>query len=218
MDADFWQERWRQGQIGFHQPEFHPGLAQYWPGLGIGPGARLLVPLCGRSLDMVWLARRGHPVLGVELSPIAVAGFFEHESLAARQAPAGPFTRHTAGPYEILQGDFFQLTSATAGAVGGWYDRAALVALPPALRRRYVRHLGGLLDPGVRGLLVTHEYVQEQMDGPPFSVPDAEVRQLFEPMFDVGLLHRQDVIAGNTKFAERGLDSFHELIYRLVRR
>ena len=109
MQADFWLERWRQGQIGWHQPDVHPALLKYWPGLDVDPSKRVFVPLCGRSLDMIWLARRGHPVLGVELSPIAASEFFSHESLSASQSPAGRFVRHTAGRYEILKGDFFDL-------------------------------------------------------------------------------------------------------------
>lgn len=218
MQADFWLERWRQGQIGWHQPEFHPALLEYWPGLGVDPSRRVFVPLCGRSLDMIWLARRGHPVLGVELSPIAAAGFFGHESLSASQSPAGRFVRHAAGRYEILQGDFYDLSPANAGVIGAWYDRAALIALPPDLRARYAESMSELLAPGTRGLLITAEYDQEMMSGPPFSVMEDEVRALFDPGFEVELLERQDVIAGNPRFVERGLASLHEAVYRLTRR
>ncbi len=218
MQADFWLERWRQGQIGWHQPEFHPALLKYWPGLGVDPSQRVFVPLCGRSLDMIWLARRGHPVLGVELSPIAAAEFFGHESLSASQSPAGRFVRHAAGRYEILQGDFFDLSPANAGVIGAWYDRAALIALPPDLRARYAESMAALLVPGTRGLLITAEYPQERMSGPPFAVMEDEVRALFDPRFEVELLERQDVIGDNPRFIERGLESLHEAVYRLTRR
>ena len=218
MQADFWLERWRQGQIGWHQPEFHPALLKYWPALGVEPSQRVFVPLCGRSLDMIWLARRGHPVLGVELSPIAAAEFFGHESLSASQSQAGRFIRHAAGRYEILQGDFFDLSPANAGVIGAWYDRAALIALPPDLRARYAEGMAALLAPGTRGLLITAEYPQERMSGPPFAVMEGEVRALFDPGFEVELLERQDVIGGNPRFIERGLESLHEAVYRLTRR
>lgn len=218
MKPEFWHERWQQGQVGFHQPDFHPALERYWPGLGVEPPVRVFVPLCGRSLDMIWLARRGHGVLGVELSPIAAAGFFEHESLQPETSPAGAFTRHAAGPYELLQGDFFDLDRDAVGAVGGWYDRAALVALPPDMRRQYVRHLATLLPSGARGLLLTHDYPQEQMDGPPFSVPADEVRELYATDFELELLSSRDVIASAGRFAERGIGHFIELVFRVVRR
>ena len=218
MDTDFWHERWRLGQIGFHQPDHHPALAHWWHHLGIASGGRVLVPLCGRSLDMVWLAQRGHPVIGVELSPIAAAGFFEHESLKPQRTAAGSFARLSAGHYVILEGDFFELTASTLGEVAGWYDRAALIALPDAMRLRYAELLGRLLPAGTRGLLVTHEYDQARMAGPPFSVPVDEVRDLFGDAFDVELLERHETIATNPKFAERGLDSFHEAVFRLARK
>ncbi|MBS1201298.1 MAG: thiopurine S-methyltransferase [Proteobacteria bacterium] len=218
MQADFWLERWRQRQIGWHQPDFHPALEKYWPTLGIDPSARVFVPLCGRSLDMIWLARRGHPVLGVELSPIAASEFFGHEALSASPSVAGRFIRHAAGPYEILQGDFFDLTPAMAGAIGAWYDRAALIALPPDLRVRYADRIAGMLAPGTCGLLITAEYAQEKMAGPPFAVMADEVHALFDAGFEVELLERQDVTAGNPRFVERGLDRLHEAVFRLVRR
>jgi thiopurine S-methyltransferase len=218
MEPEFWHQRWQQGQIGFHQPDFHPSLARYWPGLGVDPERRVFVPLCGRSLDMIWLARRGHPVLGVELSPVAAAGFFEHEKTEPQVAPRGPFAAYTSEGYEILQGDFFELVPPIAGPIEAWYDRAALIALPPPMRRRYAEHLGGLLAAGARGLLITLEYPQEQMDGPPFSVSIDEVHELFDREFTVELLEREDVLAANPRFAERGLDCFYEAIFRLERR
>jgi thiopurine S-methyltransferase len=228
MDAEFWHERWQQGQIGFHQPDFHPALPRYWPRLDLRPGSRVFVPLCGRSLDMVWFAQRFHPVLGVELSPIAAAGFFEHESLTPLRFTHGAFQLYAASNYEILQGDFFDMAPGDAGAIHGWYDRAALIALPPDMRQRYAAHLAGLLAPGARGLLITLEYPPEKMDAPPpFSVPVHEVLALFEQDFTVELLERRDVLAAtepaaarsaNSRFLERGLDHLYEAVFRLERR
>jgi thiopurine S-methyltransferase len=218
MEAGFWHERWQQGQIGFHQPDYHPALPRYWPGMGIDPGVRVFVPLCGRSLDMVWLAQHGHPVLGVELSPIAARGFFEHEAMPPQVSQKGRFSAYVAAGYEILQGDFFDLDRGAVGAIEAWYDRAALVALPLPMRRRYVEQLAGLLEPGARGLLVTLEYPQAKMAGPPFSVSTDEVHELFDRDFAVDLLERQDALACNPRFVERGLDCLHEAVFGLSRR
>lgn len=217
MDPQFWHERWQQGQIGFHQPDFHSALERYWPDLDVARDGRVFVPLCGRSLDMVWLARRGHTVLGIELSPIAAAGFFEHESVSPQRTQHGPFTRYAASGYEILQGDFFDLTPELTGTIGGWYDRAALIALPPAMRVRYAEHMARLLSPGTCGLLITHEYPQQQMAGPPFSVPVTEVHELFGRAFTIKLLERRDTLTENPRFAERGLDWFFEAVFGIVR-
>jgi thiopurine S-methyltransferase len=218
MDPQFWHERWQQGQIGFHQPDYHPALLREWPGLGLDSGSRVFVPLCGRSLDMAWLAQRGHRVVGIELSPIAVEGFFRHESLAPAVSAMGALSRHAAGPYELVCGDFFELTAETLGPVAGWYDRAAVIALPPALRRHYAAHLAALLPRGARGLLVTHDYVQAEMDGPPFSVTPEEVAELFAASFTVELVERKDCLPDNPRFRERGLSAFHESIFRMSRR
>lgn len=218
MDPAFWHERWEQGQIGFHQPDHHPALLATWPTLGLADRARVFVPLCGRSLDMVWLAARGHDVVGIELSPIAVEGFFAHERLEPRRDRVGPLERWRAGRYELLCGDFFDLGQGLLGDVAGWYDRAALVALPPDLRRRYVERLAGLLPAGARGLLVTVDYDQARMDGPPFSVPPLEVEGLHAEAFDVEPVSRHDCLPENPRFRERGLDALFESSFRLTRR
>ena len=81
MDAEFWLERWREGRTHFHQTRITPLLQKYWPTLAVPKGGRVLVPLAGKSLDMVWLAAQGHAVLGVELSQLAVDQFFEENEL-----------------------------------------------------------------------------------------------------------------------------------------
>ncbi len=216
MHPEFWHERWQQGQIGFHQPDYHDGLTRYWPTLGAK--GRVLVPLCGRSLDLAWLARQGHDVTGVELSPIAAAGFFEHERLTPVVTHDGVFGHYTAAGIEILQGDFFDLEAGRDHRFDACYDRAALIALPADMRSRYATHLGRLLRPGATGLLVTLEYDQERMPGPPFSVPVAEVEALLGRDFALDLLETRDIIGQEPKFAARGLTSFVETVFALRRR
>lgn len=218
MDPQFWHERWRQGQIGFHQPDYHPALLATWPTLGLPAGSRVFVPLCGRSLDMVWLAAQGHTVVGVELSPIAVEGFFAHERLTPTRDAVDGVERWRAGRYELLCGDFFDLGARALGEIAGWYDRAALVALPADMRRRYVERLAQLLPSGARGLLLTHDYDQAEMEGPPFSVPPMEVEALYGAAFDIEPVSRHDSLPANPRFRERGLSSFFESCFRLRRR
>ena len=142
MDPEFWQKRWRERQVGFHQSAPHPFLERWWPSLGVPPGARVYVPLCGKSLDMVWLAVRGYSVVGSELSAIAVEEFFgEQRHTDVKAETRGPFEVHRTGAYELLQGDALQLTPELLGPVQAAYDRAALVALPPEMRGRLRRKL-----------------------------------------------------------------------------
>jgi thiopurine S-methyltransferase len=215
---DFWHERWQTGQIGFHQSAVHPFLARWWSRLELPPEARVYVPLCGKSLDMVWLAERGHRIVGSELSPIAIHGFFTERGLEPAQSDEPGFRRHAAGPFEILEGDALALTPGLLGPVAAAYDRAALVALPPDLRRTYAESLAQLLPRGAKTLLIAFEYPQEMKGGPPFSVEAAEIRELFEPSFRVNEVERLDILAESPKFAEVGIPALHETAFLMERR
>jgi thiopurine S-methyltransferase len=218
MHHDFWHERWQIGQIGFHQSTVHPFLARWWPTLGVPAASRVYVPLCGKSLDMVWLAERGHAIVGSELSPIAIRDLFASQGLEPLRSEQGGFVRHSAGPYTILEGDALALTTDQAGPIEAVYDRAALVALPPEMRAAYAASLARLTSPGVQALLVAFEYPQEMKGGPPFSVAAAEIRELFETAFTVREVERLDILAESPKFAEIGIPALHETAVVLGRR
>ena len=217
MHQDFWHERWQTGQVGFHQSTIPPLLERWWPSIGAPASARVYVPLCGKSLDMAWLAARGHRVVGSELSPIAIRDFFASQSLEPARTTGGSFTRHAAGPYELLEGDALALTPATLGPIDAVYDRAALVALPPDMRAAYAESMAGLVPRGAAMLLIAFEYPQEMKGGPPFSVPEEEIRARFGTAFAIDVLERVDVLAGNPKFAEFGIPALHEIAVRLTR-
>jgi thiopurine S-methyltransferase len=215
MHHDFWHERWRTRQIGFHQTSPHPFLERWWPTLDVEPDARVYVPLCGKSLDMIWLAVRGHTVVGSELSPLAVHEFFGEQGTNAVIEQHGPFRRHAANAFEILEGDAFELTAGLLGPVQAAYDRAALVALPPPLRAAYAESFARLMPPGSRTLLVAFEYPQQLKDGPPFSVEPDEVRGLYGGQFEITELERVNIIAESPKFAEEGIPALYEVAYSL---
>jgi thiopurine S-methyltransferase len=218
MHHDFWHERWQIGQTGFHQSVVHPFLARWWPTLGLPANARVYVPLCGKSLDMVWLADRGHAIVGSELSPIAIQDFFAGQGLEPARSEQDGFIRHTTGPYTILEGDALALTMEQTGPIEAIYDRAALVALPPEMRAAYAASLARLASPAVQALLVAFEYPQEMKGGPPFSVEAAEIRELFEAAFTVREVERLDILAASPKFAEIGIPALHETAVVLERK
>lgn len=217
MDADFWLERWREGHTGFHQNRVTPLLQKYWPSLSLPSDSRVLVPLCGKSLDLIWLAEQGHRVLGVELSPLAVDQFFTENHLQPKIHDSSLGRRHVAGNIEIICGDIFALDADTLAECAGVYDRAALIALPADMRKRYAQHIYASLSSRYRGLLLTLDYRQEQMDGPPFSVGDAEVMAIFGTHSNVEVIDRRDILAKEPKFAERGLTQLDTVVYRLSR-
>jgi thiopurine S-methyltransferase len=217
MHEDFWQARWARNEIGFHANEVNPYLQRYWPDLAMPGGARVLVPLCGKSLDLAWLAAQSCRVVGVELAQKAVEDFFATHELQAQISQEGAFKVYRAGSLEIYCGDFFALTAQQLGVCQALYDRAALIALPAEMRARYVAHLRELLAPGCQGLLVTLDYPQAEMQGPPFALDEDEVRGLFQSGWQMRLVEARDVLGENVKFRQRGLTRLDERAYRLIR-
>jgi thiopurine S-methyltransferase len=216
MEKEFWLERWQRDEIGFHQNETNPYLRQYWHELQLDPGSRVFVPLCGKSLDMLWLRGEGHSVLGVELSPVAVEAFFMENGYTPEHDTSQRFERCEADGIRILCGDFFNLERDDLAQVSAVYDRASLVALPPGMRERYVRHLVDILPDGTRILLVTFDYPQAEMSGPPFAVSVDEVEALYRKHAEVRLLAQVDALALTPRFQERGLSRLHENIFLLT--
>jgi len=215
MDPDFWHERWKTNQIGFHQGDVNSYLVRYWPSLTLNEGDRILVPLCGKSRDMFWLLEQGFAVTGVEISPLAVEAFFTENRLTPVISREPRCVRWKTGTLEILCGDFFELERCDIGICQGVYDRAALIALPPAMRARYVNHLSNLLEQQVRGLLLTMDYNQSEMEGPPFSVSDEEVSQLYADTCTVQQLSRTDILHSQPRLLERGLTRLSEQAWRM---
>jgi len=215
MKKDFWMERWDRGEIGFHQDEVNPYLIQYWPQLHITRDSMVFVPLCGKSRDMLWLREQGHPVLGVELSAIAVQAFFNENGYSPQHASEGRFDSCEADNIRILCGEFFDLCKDNLAKVGAVYDRASLIALPPEMRESYARHLISILPPATQILLVTVDYPQAEMQGPPFSVAAEEVTALYRDYANVRSLAKLDVLAKNPRFRERGLGRMQECIYMM---
>jgi thiopurine S-methyltransferase len=218
MEKEFWMERWERHEIGFHQDEVNPYLRQYWQELNASRHGTVFVPLCGKSRDMLWLRKRGHPVLGVELSPIAVQAFFGEHGYTPHHTREGKFDICAADNIRILCGDFFDLCKDDLTHVTAVYDRASLVALPPEMRERYARHLVSILSPGTQILLITFDYPQQEMQGPPFAVSVDEVRALYRDRAEVRLLAQLDVLQQNPRFQQRGLSGLHENIFLLILR
>lgn len=219
MEPDFWHSRWQKNEIGFHKDGVNLYLQSYWEHLELELPARcpVLVPLCGKSNDLLWLNRQGHPVLGVEISPIAVEAFFRENGLEPEISKRDGIEHWRHGDIEIICGDLFALPRETFQEIGAVYDRASLVALPEGLRRRYAEFLSGALPDKVKILLVSLEYPQEQMDGPPFSVSDGEVRANYGGNFEITALASQDMLHDNPHLQQRGVTRLLEKVYKLSR-
>jgi thiopurine S-methyltransferase len=217
LQPEFWHERWRTGQIGFHQPAVDRHLGRYWPELGLAANSRVFVPLCGKSLDLQWLREQGHSVVGVELSAAALESFCMEQGVPARRRTLDRFDVYEAAQLQLYRGDFFALTPELLGSFAAVYDRAALISWTPELRSAYVTHVAALSRPRTQTLLIVTEYPQAQMSGPPFSLGIEEINRLYSGTHSAQELSREDILANEPRLRSRGVTQLHEVCYRLTR-
>jgi thiopurine S-methyltransferase len=225
MEIDFWLERWNNNQTGFHQQQVNPYLVYLYgkkgPAVKKRQELKVFVPLCGKSKDMLWLSQNGYQVFAIECSDRAVKDFFEENALNYRHAKKDEHALYQsndlASQIEIFQGDFFGLQQSDLEGITDIFDRASLVALPVEMRQQYVDKMVELQKPGIRTLLVTLTFDSAEMNGPPFSVSEEEVHQLYENNFSIEKLMIKDVINEEQGLKKRGLTALKETVYKLVR-
>ena len=210
VETEFWLQRWREGSTPWHEGVPNAALRRHVDGLGLRPGDRVFVPLCGKAEDMWWLHERGLEVLGIDLSPLAAREFLSVHGLEHTETPGSRFSVLESPGFRLLAGDFFALEAADLAGVAAVYDRAALVALPAPMRRRYARHLVELLEAPM--LLVSMIYPEHEIDGPPFPVPESEVRALFGDRRRIRHLGEEDIIE-RSSLRKRGVTRLHEHTY-----
>ena len=217
MDPSYWQNKWQIQDIGFNQTKPNPLLQRYIDRLQLQQNARIFVPLCGKTIDMIWLAQQGYEVIGVELSDIACDAFFTEHHIEPQITQIDQFTvyQHPSARITLLSGDFFKLTKEILGPFDAVYDRAALIALPPKLRPQYVQHLTELLAPNTAILLITLAYPQDTFSGPPFSVEEMEVEALFGGKLAITKLYHQEISKMPTHLQNKGLTTSIEEVFCL---
>ncbi|MEM9774864.1 MAG: thiopurine S-methyltransferase [Chloroflexota bacterium] len=208
MRSEFWLTVWENGNLGFHLDQTNPFLMKFWSQMGLEAGDPVFVPLCGKTLDMVWLAEQKHPVMGVELSPIAAEDFFTENNIEATLSADNKFSVWHGGDIEIKVGNFFDITADDLKDTKAVYDRASIVALPPTMRQDYAKHLNKILTIDTKILMLTFEYDQDIVEGPPHSVTHTEIRHLFESNFLINKLDSRDLIERAKGMQAAGLKSF----------
>lgn len=195
METQFWLDKWKEDDLGFHQTQVNKTLAEHFAALEIPKGSRIFVPLCGKTLDMVWLLKQGYQVVGIELSPIAIEDFFKEIGVTPEVTKVGPLTRYSAKDIDLYVGDIFNLDQNILGDVNAVYDRAALVALPDNMRRRYAPHIATITGKAPQFLLC-FEYDQSLMSGPPFSIETPIVRELYDGLYTAIPITRTEIPGG----------------------
>ena len=216
QDNHLWLQCWLEQRTDFHQTVVNPFLSKFWPGLGLAENSRVFVPLCGKSLDMLWLAAQGHEVIGVELSPIAVKDFFTENDLLPTITEIGQFTLWSHGRLNILCGDFFVLTKADLGLFNTVYDRAALTALPENIRALYVTHLKNLLPDSAKVFLLTIEDAAENATMSQANGVDEEISKLYSSGFDIDLAYVESVYEPDSESPVQALKRAEYKVYRLT--
>lgn len=200
-----WLERWQEGRIGWHEAAGNRSLKRHWHGTGL----RVLVPLCGKSVDMLWLAQQGNEVTGVEISAIAAREFFTDNDLLYTRSADGARYQATDLPVTLVCGDYFAFDDAGFDA---HYDRGALVALPADVRARYAAHTTARLTADPVQLVITLEYEQACVDGPPFSVSADELLSYWPALESVDAY--DDIANAPPKFREAGLTEMREVVWQ----
>jgi len=207
MEISFWESKWRKGQIGFHMENGYEPLKKYWQKLEIIKNPNVLVPLCGKSVDLVWLAGQGAQVYGIEVIKQAVLDFFRDQQITPAESKENDLKLYKAGPIEIWNGDFFRVKPELMPSIDVVYDKGGLVALPLDSQKRYVEKLYSFTHPKSKILLHHFEYPQDEMEGPPFSIPLARIRELFGDKYTIRTLLQETSNTKYEKFRERGLKS-----------
>ena len=209
---EFWHNRWYEQQIDWHKTVFNELLVKHWPAIDVAKNCQVMVPLCGKSLDMLWLAKQGHTIVGLEMVEQAVEAFFSENKLDYSSMESNTHIRHTSEPFTILQGNLFDLEDGMLQA-DAWYDRAAMIAIEISERSAYVTQIRNQTKHGATGLLITFAYPQEQMQGPPFTLHDEHVIELYSDGFEVECLERLNLDDDK----ERGLSNVTCSVFKITR-
>ena len=217
-DNPLWLQFWRDQRDDFHQEAVNPLLIKFWPSLKLARDSRVFVPLCGKSLDMIWLLQQGYEVVGVELSPVAVQAFFQENKFKPSRKKQGKFTVWRHGKLSILCGDYFSLTEADIGPIDMVYDRAALTALPEVIRAHYVSHLRRIIpDNCTIFLLTTEDAEANQTLAQTLGVAE-EISALYRRNFTIDLAHVDSVFELNPDAPDQSAERTEYKVYCLRNR
>ncbi len=218
MEHEFWYGAWAKERQGWNQASANVHLRCYWEQfVGEKEKEKVFVPLCGQSIDMLWLNEAGHATVGVELDQNAVKRFYEQNQLNHSISQTGNLRTYTSNSLVIHTGDYFQLLPLHLMGASLVYDRAALIALPHSMRQRYVDKLALLLETGSKILLISMVYDESEMSGPPFSVREEEIMKLFEYGFEVEKVASSSDHTLLGGLAKRGLSALTENVYFITR-
>jgi thiopurine S-methyltransferase len=215
MQTKDWLERWQKDHIGFHEGSVNTHLEKHISDFNLNSGDRIFMPLCGKAHDIAWLAKQGFEVIGIEIAGMAIEAFFSEFNMQYQQFQSDRFIMRKSGNIMLFEGDYFDLQSDDLADCKLVYDRAALIAIDESNRARYCSHMQAIAPANCDMLLVTLDYDQAQMSGPPFSVPQDEVFQHYQSRYQIEALEKNQVVDEQPRWRKQGLTSLMESSYRL---
>lgn len=218
MEAEFWQEAWKIGKTHFHMSSYNLTLLKFFPKFEISKEAIVLVPLCGKTLDLIWLRDQGHRVIGVELSELAVLDFFKENNIDFKIEKIEHFKVFTSKNITIYCGDFFNLSKSLIKTISAVYDRAALIALPERMRSKYLKHMSSLIDTNTNVLLLSFERSPQTNHGPPHSIPREEMLTNTKSYFTLSILEETKEKIKSKLLKKEGINHMQRIVYHLVKK
>ncbi|XP_033290732.1 thiopurine S-methyltransferase isoform X1 [Orcinus orca] len=220
LTLEEWQEKWVNHKIAFHQERGHQLLKKHLDTFLKGAKElRVFFPLCGKAVEMKWFADRGHSVVGVEISELGIREFFMEQNLSyseeqIMEIPGAKVFKSSSGNISLYCCSLFDLPRANIGKFDRIWDRGALVAINPGDRKRYADIMLSLTRTGFQYLLSVFSYDPTKHAGPPFYVPDAEIRTLFGSVCNIHCLEKVDAFEEGHK--SWGIDYIFEKLYLFI--
>lgn len=187
MNIDFWHKLWEKNEIGWHNEEVNKLFLKNFPQLALKKNSRVFIPLCGKTVDIEWLLDNDYSVVGIELNENAIKELFNYLKLNPTIKTVGPLTLYSAKNIDIFVGDIFELEKSTLGKVDTIYDRGAIVALPTEMRKKYTSLLVDITENAPQ-LIISYEYDQKLMEGPPFSVKESQLKDYYNDYYNLKLM------------------------------
>ncbi|MRX28461.1 thiopurine S-methyltransferase [Kangiella sp. HZ709] len=212
MDYHFWDTCWQRASQPFHLSEAHPFLRRYL--YLLDNKEKLLLPLSGKSVDPIFLAQNNIHSTSIEFNPSAIDNFIIDSELSFKRKTFEQKKCYDFGDFDIWLADFFDIETKDIGKFSQVFDRAALVALPKELRDKYIKHLKSLLQPKATILMVTMDYEEGEMSGPPFYIAQNELTELF-PESSIRELDRISLINNHHRWKELQLSKLDEVLFQI---
>lgn len=166
---EYWSNLYQTNEAGWDKGRCAPPIARLLREGHLPLGAHLAVIGCGPGHEAFEAVRCGYQVTAIDFALEAIAGVRSKSIELGLNVNAE-------------QADVFDLAKRWPTTFDGIIEHTCLCAIDPARRSEYAQAVAGALKPD--GLLLGLFYAHDRPDGPPYSIHEAEVRDIFSPFFD----------------------------------